>query len=105
RSALYAGQEASKAVDTILAGHPIARSIAGVARNAWSGQFDAHRSQEHLFSAPEFELWQVHSTACIESNEFSLFAHRFQRRLKACGFGLRFPYALSQALIEMTENV
>lgn len=69
------------------------------------GQFDDNRSSDFLFSSPQTELWSVQGAASLESEAYSLFAHRFQRRLAQSGFGLRFPYALSQAMTEMAANV
>jgi hypothetical protein len=105
REAVHGGAEAVLAADACLAKVPEARSLLREACAMLQGSFDPRRSQEHLFSAPERELWLVRDAASIESDDFSLFAHRFQRRLANTGFGIRYPYALSQALIEMTENV
>jgi len=105
RTVAVSGDEAKSAAEQCLAAVPHARELLSNAWTLWQGQFDPRRLREELFGAPPLELWLVRGSSCIESNEFSLFAHRFQRRLKESGFGLRFAYALSQALIEMTDNV
>lgn len=71
----------------------------------WSGAFDCARDRDHIFSAPEIELWCVRSWDCINDDSFPLYLQRFERSLRSSGFGDRFPKALSQAFTEMIENV
>lgn len=47
----------------------------------------------------------VRSWDCINDDGFSLYLQRFERALRANGFGGRFPKALVQAFSEMIENV
>jgi len=105
RASFHSGGEALRNAELCLANLPLPRRILRDVFAMFGGAFEVTRSQAHLFSAPTLELWLVRSSDCIESTEFGLFANRFQRSLTQAGFGLRFPYALSQALIEMTENV
>lgn len=105
RGSFGGGPDAHGYAEQSLAKLPIAQRAFRTVIEMFGGQFSAERPQQHLFSAPTSELWLVRDTRCIESNEFGLFAHRFQRSLTQAGFGARFPYALSQALLEMAENV
>jgi hypothetical protein len=105
RASFHDGNGACQNADICLTNVPTARQALREVVAMFGGEFDVARPQTHLFSAPRWELWLVRGSTCIESNEFGLFANRFQRSLAQAGFGLRFPYALSQALIEMTENV
>lgn len=105
RASFHGGLEARTNAELALAQCPLARQTLRTVIAMFGGTFSIVRPQEHLFSAPVSELWLVRDSRCIESNEFGLFAHRFQRSLAQAGFGVRYPYALSQALLEMTENV
>jgi len=105
RTVYHGGPQARASVEHCLTRLPVAQRMVRNVCSILDGDFDSHRPQTHLFSAPEWELWLVRGTACIESDEFSLYVQRFRRSLAQSGFGLRFPYALSQALTEMTENV
>ena len=105
RTAFHGGASACVAAERCLARVPEAGQILRSVFTMLRGNFEATRPQAHLFSAPERELWLVRGSSSVESKEFSLFVQRFRRSLEQAGFGLRFPYALSQALTEMTENV
>lgn len=71
----------------------------------FDGRCPSDRSEEALFAAPEIELWMIRSAACVESSGFQLFMQRFHRSLKGAGFGARFPHLLTQAFLEMAENI
>lgn len=105
RTAFHAGSQAREIVKLCVDEHSTASKVTQLVFAMLAGDFHTRRQQAHLFSAPEWELWLVRAIPCLESNDFGLFAQRFQRSLKQAGFGTRLPYALSQALIEMTENV
>jgi hypothetical protein len=105
RASFHGGESARCHADLCLANLPTARQALRTVVAMFGGEFNWVRPQAHLFSAPSWEVWLVRDSASIESNEFSLFANRFQRSLAQAGFGLRFPYALSHAMVEMTENV
>jgi hypothetical protein len=105
RAAFCEGTDECQNAERCLTNLPSAQQALRTTVAMLGGEFDNDLPQSHLFSAPTWELWLVRGPSCIESSEFSLFANRFQRSLAQSGFGLRFPYVLSQALIEMTENV
>ncbi len=105
RTAYHGGASACAAAERCLTRVPEAGHLLRSVFTMLRGNFESMRPHAHLFSAPEREIWLVRSSSCIESNEFSLFVQRFRRSLEQAGFGQRFPYALSQALTEMTENV
>src|SRR5262249_15758972 len=99
------GSEGRAAADRCLLNIPSAQNYLRTVFDMLDNRFDTGRPQAHLWSAPTEELWFVRSAACLESDEFSLFAQRFHRSLTQAGFGLRFPHLLTQALLEMAENV
>lgn len=105
RTAFHGGRDARMCALRCMEKAPVVKQLLETTLAMLDGAFDRVRPQAHLFSAPELELWLVRGEACIESKEFSLFVQRFQRSLTQAGFGERFPYGLSQALIEMTANV
>ncbi len=105
RAAFAAGGLAeSILLDTFRANRTV-RELIATCFDYWRGNFSPIRPRDHLFSAPLLELWMVRSWDCIHDDGFPLYLQRFERALRANGFGDRFPKALIQAFSEMIENV
>ena len=105
RAAFAAGRLAESAVLDVFRGNSVVQNLIATCFDYWRGNFSTIRPRDHLFSAPHLELWMVRSWDCINDDGFPLYLQRFERVLRANGFGDRFPKALVQAFSEMIENV
>ena len=105
RTAFFGGENARVVAAECISQIRSATDLVQLVFNILNGAFCVERQAGHLFSAPEIELWMVRSPVCIESSDFSLFVNRFKRTLVQSRFGEALSYSLSQALIEMSENV